>query len=61
MCVSFFTIAPESYEQFSALLRERTLEEQLLVIERIQKSNHPSLAVGNKAKLEVCGCFSFFK
>ncbi|KAF7248221.1 Nucleolar protein 14 [Varanus komodoensis] len=44
--------APESYEQLKALLWERTMEEQLLVIERIQKSNHPSLAVGNKAKLE---------
>lgn len=29
------------------------MEEQLLVVERIQKCNHPSLAVGNKAKLEV--------
>ncbi|KAH0616333.1 hypothetical protein JD844_027369 [Phrynosoma platyrhinos] len=44
--------APESYDQLKALLSEKTIEEQLLVIERIQKSNHPSLAVGNKAKLE---------
>uniref|UniRef100_A0ABM5GHF8 Nucleolar protein 14 isoform X1 n=1 Tax=Pogona vitticeps TaxID=103695 RepID=A0ABM5GHF8_9SAUR len=44
--------APESYEQLKALLLERSIDEQLLVIERIQKSNHPSLAVGNKAKLE---------
>ncbi|XP_066488920.1 nucleolar protein 14 [Tiliqua scincoides] len=44
--------APESYEQLKALLLERTMEEQLLVIERIRKSNHASLAVGNKAKLE---------
>nr|XP_020671634.1 nucleolar protein 14 [Pogona vitticeps] len=48
----FITIAPESYEQLKALLLERSIDEQLLVIERIQKSNHPSLAVGNKAKLE---------
>ncbi|XP_042325325.1 nucleolar protein 14 [Sceloporus undulatus] len=44
--------APESYDQLKALLSEKPIEEQLLVIERIQKSNHPSLAVGNKAKLE---------
>lgn len=43
---------PESYDQFKALLLERTMEEQLLVVERIQKSNHASLAAGNKAKLE---------
>nr|XP_054410905.1 nucleolar protein 14 isoform X2 [Pongo abelii] len=30
----------------------RSMEEQLLVVERIQKCNHPSLAEGNKAKLE---------
>ncbi|EHB03460.1 Nucleolar protein 14 [Heterocephalus glaber] len=28
------------------------VEEQLLVVERIQKCNHPSLAVGSKSKLE---------
>lgn len=49
-----FPIAPESYEQLKYLLLDRTMEEQLLVIERIRKSNHASLAVGNKAKLEVC-------
>nr|XP_037839080.1 nucleolar protein 14 isoform X2 [Chlorocebus sabaeus] len=30
----------------------RSMEEQLLVVERIQKCNHPSLAEGNKEKLE---------
>ncbi|XP_054855791.1 nucleolar protein 14 [Eublepharis macularius] len=44
--------APESYQQLKVLLLGRTMEEQLLVIERIRKSNHPSLAVENKAKLE---------
>nr|XP_056711655.1 nucleolar protein 14 [Euleptes europaea] len=44
--------APESYEQLKALLLGRTMKEQLLVVERIQKSNHPSLAMENKAKLE---------
>ncbi|XP_062991934.1 nucleolar protein 14 [Elgaria multicarinata webbii] len=48
----YLLAAPESYDQLKALLLERTIEEQLLVIERIRKSNHPSLAVGNKAKLE---------
>lgn len=44
--------APESYEELRSLLSGRSTEEQLLVVERIQKCNHPSLAVGNKAKLE---------
>ncbi|XP_025025112.1 nucleolar protein 14 [Python bivittatus] len=44
--------APESYEQLQSLMLGRTTEEQMHVIERIRKTNHPSLAVGNKAKLE---------
>nr|XP_002195362.5 nucleolar protein 14 [Taeniopygia guttata] len=43
---------PESYETFKSLLTGRTIEQQLIILERIQKCNHPSLAVGNKAKLE---------
>ncbi|KAM9295528.1 nucleolar protein 14 isoform 2-T2 [Morus bassanus] len=43
---------PESYETFKSLLAGRTIEQQLTILERIQKCNHPSLAVGNKAKLE---------
>ncbi|NXD75871.1 NOP14 protein, partial [Halcyon senegalensis] len=46
-----FTV-PESYETFKSLLDGRTVEQQLIILERIQKCNHPSLAVGNKAKLE---------
>ncbi|XP_027692302.1 nucleolar protein 14 [Vombatus ursinus] len=44
--------APDSYEELKALLSGKSTEQQLVVIERIQKCNHPSLAVGNKAKLE---------
>ncbi|KFO93083.1 Nucleolar protein 14, partial [Buceros rhinoceros silvestris] len=43
---------PESYETFKSLLAGITIEEQLTVLERIQKCNHPSLAAGNKEKLE---------
>ncbi|NWI13789.1 NOP14 protein, partial [Crypturellus soui] len=43
---------PESYDKFKSLLTGRTIEQQLIILERIQKCNHPSLAVGNKAKLE---------
>ncbi|NXF46084.1 NOP14 protein, partial [Oceanites oceanicus] len=43
---------PGSYETFKSLLAGRTIEQQLIILERIQKCNHPSLAVGNKAKLE---------
>ncbi|XP_069877842.1 nucleolar protein 14 isoform X2 [Dipodomys merriami] len=44
--------APESCEELRALLSGRSAAEQLLVVERIQKCSHPSLAAGNKAKLE---------
>ncbi|XP_019818780.2 nucleolar protein 14 isoform X2 [Bos indicus] len=43
---------PESCEELKSLLSGKSMEDQLLVVERIQKCNHPSLAVGNKAKLE---------
>ncbi|KAM5272205.1 nucleolar protein 14 [Ctenodactylus gundi] len=49
--------APESCEELRSLLAGRPLEEQLLVLERIRKCSHPSLAEGNKAKLEKL--FSF--
>ncbi|XP_062068737.1 nucleolar protein 14 [Lepus europaeus] len=44
--------APESYEALRSLLAGRSMDEQSLVVERIQKCSHPSLAEGNKAKLE---------
>uniref|UniRef100_F7CL12 NOP14 nucleolar protein n=1 Tax=Ornithorhynchus anatinus TaxID=9258 RepID=F7CL12_ORNAN len=44
--------APESLEQLKSLLSGRSTEQQLVVVERIQRCNHPSFAVGNKAKLE---------
>ncbi|XP_044536690.1 nucleolar protein 14 [Gracilinanus agilis] len=44
--------APDSYEELKSLLSGKSTEQQLVVIERIQKCNHPSLAVGNKAKLQ---------
>ncbi|KAM8940419.1 nucleolar protein 14 [Pelodytes ibericus] len=48
-----FTFAiPESYESFQSLLHGKTVEQQLVVLERVQKCNHPSLAEGNKVKLE---------
>ncbi|KAM4810152.1 nucleolar protein 14 [Rhinophrynus dorsalis] len=48
----FTFAAPESYESFRSLLSGKSVEQQLVVLERIQKCNHPSLAEGNKAKLE---------
>ncbi|XP_072262617.1 nucleolar protein 14 [Pyxicephalus adspersus] len=42
---------PESQESFQSLLRDKPTEKQLIILERIQKCNHPSLAEGNKAKL----------
>lgn len=35
------------------MLRGYTSDNQRLIVARTQKSNHPSLAVGNKLKLQV--------
>ncbi|KAM4709591.1 nucleolar protein 14 [Discoglossus pictus] len=48
----FTFAAPESYEDLQSLLTGKSVDQQLVVLERIQKCNHPSLAEGNKAKLE---------
>lgn len=56
----FYLTVPESYEKFKSLLAGRTVEQQLIILERIQKCNHPSLAVGNKTKLEVCFHILFY-
>ncbi|XP_066501929.1 nucleolar protein 14 [Hoplias malabaricus] len=44
--------APESYSELKILLEGHSAGQQRLIVERIQKCNHPSLAVGNKAKLQ---------
>lgn len=45
-------IAPESYSDLKALLHGHTPDNQRLIVARTQKSNHASLAVGNKLKLQ---------
>ncbi|KAJ8338990.1 hypothetical protein SKAU_G00357760 [Synaphobranchus kaupii] len=44
--------APENYSDLKSLIHGHSPEKQLLIVERIQKCNHPSLAVGNKVKLQ---------
>ncbi|XP_040054513.2 nucleolar protein 14 [Gasterosteus aculeatus] len=44
--------APESYSDLKDLLQGHTPENQRLIVARTQKSNHASLAVGNKLKLQ---------
>ncbi|XP_056260416.1 nucleolar protein 14 [Seriola aureovittata] len=44
--------APESYTDLKDLLSGHTPDNQRLIVARTQKSNHPSLAVGNKLKLQ---------
>ncbi|XP_067106491.1 nucleolar protein 14 [Osmerus mordax] len=44
--------APESYADLKALLQGHSPEIQRLIVSRTQKCNHPSLAVGNKLKLQ---------
>ncbi|XP_028318554.1 nucleolar protein 14 isoform X2 [Gouania willdenowi] len=44
--------APENYNCLKNLLNCHTPDNQRLIVARMQKSNHPSLAVGNKLKLQ---------
>ncbi|XP_014822341.1 PREDICTED: nucleolar protein 14 [Poecilia mexicana] len=44
--------APESYEDLKDLLHGHTPDNQRLIVARTQKCNHPSLAAGNKLKLQ---------
>ncbi|XP_056146831.1 nucleolar protein 14 [Lampris incognitus] len=44
--------APESYSDLKALLQGHTSDNQRLILARTQKCNHPSLAAGNKLKLQ---------
>ncbi|XP_053333733.1 nucleolar protein 14 [Clarias gariepinus] len=44
--------APECYTDLKNMLQGHLPDEQCLILERTKKCNHPSLAVGNKAKLE---------
>uniref|UniRef100_UPI0037E97761 nucleolar protein 14 n=1 Tax=Semicossyphus pulcher TaxID=241346 RepID=UPI0037E97761 len=44
--------APESYSDLKDLLHGHTPENQRIILARTQKCNHPSLAVGNKLKLQ---------
>ncbi|XP_041667478.1 nucleolar protein 14 [Cheilinus undulatus] len=44
--------APESYSDLKDLLHGHTPDNQRIILARTQKCNHPSLAVGNKLKLQ---------
>ncbi|XP_051533623.1 nucleolar protein 14 [Myxocyprinus asiaticus] len=44
--------APESYSDLTTLLRGHSSDQQRLIVDRTVKCNHPSLAAGNKTKLQ---------
>ncbi|XP_051960872.1 nucleolar protein 14 [Xyrauchen texanus] len=44
--------APESYSDLTTLLRGHSGDQQRLIVDRTVKCNHPSLAAGNKTKLQ---------
>ncbi|XP_029024498.1 nucleolar protein 14 [Betta splendens] len=44
--------APESFNDLKDVLHGHTPDNQRLIVARIQKCNHPSLATGNKLKLQ---------
>ncbi|XP_064798107.1 nucleolar protein 14 [Oncorhynchus masou masou] len=44
--------APESYSDLKGLLQGHPADHQCIILARTQKCNHPSLAVGNKLKLQ---------
>ncbi len=45
--------APKDYAALLHLLEEHSESEQLVILERVQKCHHPSLAEENKDKLKV--------
>ena len=49
-------LAPETYEELVTILAEHSEEDQLTIVERLRKCHHPSLAEGNKEKLQVGFC-----
>lgn len=53
LCPLFFPVAPESFSELKDLLCSHTPDNQRLILARTLKCNHPSLAVGNKLKLQV--------
>ncbi|KAJ8316913.1 hypothetical protein KUTeg_004817 [Tegillarca granosa] len=44
---------PDNYEELLDILHGHSDENQLIIIERMRKCHHPSLAEGNKEKLEL--------
>ncbi|XP_050960850.1 nucleolar protein 14 [Labeo rohita] len=44
--------APECYSDLKCLLQDHSSQQQRLILDRTVKCHHPSLAVGNKAKLQ---------
>lgn len=45
--------APGSYSELKSLLHGHAADEQSTILSRLRKCHHPSLAEGNKEKLEV--------
>ena len=44
-------LVPETLDEFSAVMAGHSADRQAVIMERILKCNHPSLAAGNKEKL----------
>ena len=51
--VCYLDLVPTTYEELKKQLNGHTDDDQLVILDRIQKYNHPSLADGNKDKLQV--------
>ena len=51
--VCYLDLVPTTYEELKRQLNGHTDDDQLVILDRIQKYNHPSLADGNKDKLQV--------
>ncbi|XP_072177495.1 nucleolar protein 14-like [Diadema setosum] len=48
--------APENLEEFEQLIEGHSVPDQLVIISRVRKCHHPSLAEGNKEKLGTLTC-----
>lgn len=45
-------VVAESYEEFQEVLENRSVAEQTVIVERMVKTNHPSLGNNNRSNLQ---------
>lgn len=52
IALKYLILVTESYEGFQQILEDRSIAEQIIIIERMIKVNHPSLGNDNRSNLQ---------